>query len=305
MPADPREPDRPAHVRAASGLAWWGERLVAVQDDALWLVEIEPASGRCAALALPAGASGERLFDATRGNKAQKPDLEACFAAAAEGWLVGVGSGSTPARRRWLRVGPGAEGPRWVDAFALYAALERAPGFAGGALNLEGAALLDERLWLLQRGNGAPRSDGGPFDATCSLPWAPLAGALAAGRALPALEPEHARRWELGGLGTIRLSFTDVGLAPGGALAFLAAAEDSPDAIDDGAVVGSVLGRLDLAVGEARWAPLQDARGPLAVKAEGLALHPSDPRRAWVVLDPDDPTRPAELLELALDGPWW
>ncbi len=55
----------------------------------------------------------------------------------------------------------------------------------------------------------------------------------------------------------------------------------------------------------ARWAPITDWRGgPLRVKAEGLALHPTDPDRAWVVLDCDGPAVAAELLDVALDGPW-
>lgn len=306
---DPRDPDRPAHVRAASGLAWWGPRLVAVQDDALWLALIDPRGGPCAALPLPAGPTGERLFDAGLGNKRRKPDLEGCFLGTDEGWLVGLGSGSTEHRRRWLVAPRGAEGepgtPRWVDGQALYARLAADPQLSDGGLNLEGAARVGERLWLFQRGNGAPRAGGGPWDATCELPWAPLAAALASGGPLPALAPEAVRRWELGQLDGVRLSFTDAAPAPGGGVAFLAAAEDSPDAVDDGRVAGSALGVIrpgPLAV----WSPLAiDGAPAVGIKAEGLALDPVDARRAWAVLDPDDPDRPAELLELALHGPWW
>ena len=303
--ADPHDPERPAHVRAASGLAWWGGRLVAVQDDALWLVRIDPGSGSCQALALPPfpGAEEARLFDEGRGNKRRKPDLEACLVGGEEaGLLIGLGSGSTPAREQLLvlPLQPGAAA-RWVAAPALYARLRAVPAFAGLGLNLEGAALLPGGgLRLFQRGNGAPREGVRPWSATCDLPAAPLLAALQQGQAPPGLEPARVLRWELGELGGVPLGFTDAAPGPGGRVAFLAAAEDSADAVEDGGVTGSALGVID-AEGAGRWAPLGEA--PL--KAEGLALDPRDPARAWVVLDPDDPERPADLLEVALDGPWW
>jgi hypothetical protein len=101
----------------------------------------------------------------------------------------------------------------------------------------------------------------------------------------------------------VRLTFTDGAAGPGGSLWFLAAAEASPDAYHDGPVAGVSLGVLQGA--EARWTRLRDHAGrPLADKAEGLALDPRDPRRAWVVLDLDRPDAPSELVELALEGDW-
>ena len=54
-----------------------------------------------------------------------------------------------------------------------------------------------------------------------------------------------------------------------------------------------------------RWALLCDQQGaPLIEKPEGLALHRTDPRKAFAVLDADDENRPSELLEIVLTGPW-
>lgn len=298
------DPDRPGHVRAASGLAWWGGRLVLVQDDALWLGLLEPAGGGCESVPLPAiRGEPDKLFDEGLGNKRRKPDLESCLVTEVDGerWLVAFGSGSTPAREKLLVVrGEEARRLAWVEAPRLYARLRAA--FGGPQLNLEGAALVGGgTLRLFQRGNGATKNGLVPVNGTCDLAWAPILDALRAGRE-PFEEPRALVRWELGALQGVRLGFTDATPAPGGAVAFLAAAEASPDAVDDGLVSGSALGVID-AAGRARWAPLEGHADPL--KAEGLALEPGDPLRAWAVVDPDEPTRPAELLRLELAGPWW
>ena len=47
-----------------------------------------------------------------------------------------------------------------------------------------------------------------------------------------------------------------------------------------------------------------EAGNPLTDKAEGLAFDSDNPRRAWLVVDRDDPAVPAELLELRLHDGW-
>src|SRR5258706_9547733 len=116
---DERE-DRPAHVRAGSGLARCGDKLAIVQDDANFVALFDPATERVEAVALPRGASGRRQFDDARGNKAEKLDLESCVVlpSPAGDWLVAFGSGSSRQRERGgsCRVGTGGSGVRVVDA---------------------------------------------------------------------------------------------------------------------------------------------------------------------------------------------
>jgi hypothetical protein len=81
---------------------------------------------------------------------------------------------------------------------------------------------------------------------------------------------------------------------------YLAAAEASPNAIDDGRVTGSQLGVIDRSGVRAIALSFEGA----SLKAEGLAFDPANPRKAWVAIDPDDVDRPAQLLELELLGPW-
>jgi hypothetical protein len=311
--------DRPAHVRAGSGLAWVGRgdgrgdapRLAVVQDDANFLAIVDLSDRErpaARALTLPAGAGGARQFDEARGTKRWKLDLEACLtlvdASGAE-VLLGLGSGSTAERERVL-VARGLD-PRWgevaatlVAAPALYELLRR-PDLAGAELNIEGAAAQGGDVVLFQRGNGAPRRGLAAVDATARLD----ARTLLAHLEDPSVRPPPVRDvtpYDLGALEGVRLTFTDGAAGPGGALWFLAAAEASPDAYRDGPVTGAVLGVLE--PGGARWACLEEGDGPLLGKAEGLALDPRDPTRAFVVLDLDDPTVPSDLCEVRLGGPW-
>ena len=102
-----------------------------------------------------------------------------------------------------------------------------------------------------------------------------------------------------------RLTFTDGAIHTSGLLAFLACAEDSPDATRDGPVSAVAIGCLDLAGRTAELALIVDERGaPLLDKAEGLSFDPEDATRAFVVTDRDDPAAPSELLELRLGEAW-
>jgi hypothetical protein len=300
--ADDRD-DRPAFVRAASGLVWFGGELVMVQDDVAFLAIVEPASWRARAVALSRGPGGHRQFDEARGNKADKLDLEAVVVIGDV--VVGLGSGASPARRRSVLF-DGAEA-RIAPADQLYRALESAAEFAGSELNLEGAAMLgDGRVRLFQRGNGDPARGLPPVDASIDLTASQLVAYLRGAAEAPEVERAAVAQYRLGELGGVRLTFTDAAIDPAsGRLHYLACAERSPDALRDGEVLGSVLGVFDQIDGDGplRHAALCDAGGrPLAVKAEGLAFGPRG--EVHVVLDGDDPARPSELCRIDLAGPW-
>ena len=302
--------DRPAHVRAGSSLAAVPGGIALVQDDANFIAVVAGAGAHVRAIALPAGPEGERQFDDGRGNKAHKLDLEACVAAEHDDdtLLVALGSGSS-ARRERVALVTGWRGDhpsvRVVHVPRLYAALRDESAFAGSELNVEGAIRVGDRLRLFGRGNGAARDDAQPVNATCDLAWDALLAHLHAPEdpAHDAPRPEAIRRYALGVLDGIALGFTDA--APWrDRILFSAAAEDSPDAVRDGRVTGSVIGVMDPS-GAVRWTPLTDANGaPLAVKVEGLLPDPDDDRRLYVVVDADDPDAASELVEVELEGGW-
>jgi hypothetical protein len=313
--ADPAE-DRPAHVRAGSGVAVVetpsGPRLAVVQDDAHFVALVDPATGLAEAVPLPPGVGGRRLFDTTRGNKHHKLDLEACLVVAdpvgGAPVLLAFGSGSTDARERVAVVRGLADRPAaeadvtLADASALYAALRAEPAFAGTELNVEGAARVrgpgGDAVRLFARGNGA----GGQGSATCDLPLGPLLAYLLDAAPAPPPAAAAVTRYDLGSIDGERLGFTDAIPYAGGVL-YLAAAEASADVVEDGPVAGSAVG-LIAPDGTTRWAPLVDAGGgAFAHKAEGVAE--AAPGRLWVVLDVDDPEAPSLLCEVTLEGTGW
>ncbi len=294
--------DRPAHVRAASGLAYTGGRLLVIQDDAAFIATV--AREEVSAIALPRGAGGRRRFEVALGNKHDKLDLEACVAVGDEIWAFG--SGSSAMRERIAVIGYATE---IVDASVLYGKIRDE---LGHAINLEGVASVGEQLWLFHRGNTG-LGDTGPaiirFDRTEFDRWLKRLGALP--------QVLGSASYDLGQVQGVALGFTDaIGVGP--RAFYLAAAEASPNAIDDGPVLGSQLGVIDRATGVAGGGRATGVAGGgrdgvratalthegASLKAEGLAFDPANPTRAWIALDPDDVDRPARLLEIELVGPW-
>jgi hypothetical protein len=300
--------DRPAHVRAGSGLAWIGGVLAVMQDDANFVALADPATGLCRAVTLEAGEGGLRQFDDERGNKRFKLDLEACVAVP-DGrggkTLLGFGSGSSPRRERVLLAEGLGDADGHVelrDASGFYARLRAAAEFAGSELNVEGAAWRGGRLVLLNRGNGAAGDACGPVDALCQVDWPALRAHLADPAMHPPPSPESIVTYDLGTIDGCPLGFTDAA-AFGDSLLYTATAEASPSAVDDGPVTGSAAGIIG-ADGEARFAVFEDAGGArFDGKVEGVARGLRS-GTLYVVVDRDDPHCPSELCEVELSGDW-
>ncbi len=264
-------------VGAGSGLVWAGRALVAIQDDAPAAARIDPLTLEITLLPLAP--------DAGRQAKLEKPDLEA-IAVARDGALWLLGSGSAPRRRRVARLNPAEGQVRWFEAGALYDAVAAA---IGETPNIEGAAIHGEGMRLFHRGAGRGTCRNWVLDVALGPegPRPPIGAAFEV---------------DLGGVGAVPLSFTDAAALPDGRYLYLAAAEDTPDAIADGPVVGAAIGVLAGAV--ARWTPLLEADGtPSVRKVEGLAPD-ADLTAAWLITDPDDAERPAQLCRVVLEGPW-
>lgn len=303
-----RELDRPAWVRSGSGLAWVPTGLAIVQDDANFIAVHDPGTGRTRSIALPAGEGGLRQFDDVRGNKRHKLDIEACVAVEDDDGtlLLAFGSGSTDRREHVVMVDRWEHEPprvRLVSTPELYRMLRRETSFAGSQLNIEGAVQLGNTVRLFSRGNGAPRDGRQPVNATCDLDLGVLRGYLR--NPLSGVPPVATSivQYRLGAVGGVTLGFTDASVR-GGTILYTATAEISPDATQDGPVVGSAVGVID-ADGMPRWAPLTDARGEhRAIKVEGLADAPDGETGLYIVLDGDDPGAASELCRVELAGPW-
>jgi hypothetical protein len=277
-----------AWVRAGSALARFGKRLMMVQDDALWLAWWDEL-GVLRAEPLPADGTGpgQRLFD----DKRRKPDFEAAVVLGER--LFVFGSGSLSSRER-VAVLEASGSARIVDATELYAALRGEASLAGRQLNIEGALLDGSRVVLYSRGNGAALAGEAGFDASVELDAAELERYLAAPRVTPLPTLGRIEQYRLGSVDSVRLTLTDAAVHAGKRY-YVAAAEASPDAIADGPVVGTSFGVLDA---DPRYSLIEAEDGSLLCdKVEGLAVGESADE--WLAItDPDDTSRPAELLVL-------
>lgn len=281
-------PERPAHLSAASGLVCVNEHLYVVADDELHLGVFSVRNHQAGELL--------RLFPGElplpyKQRKKHKPDLEILLhlpasAAHAQGALLALGSGSKERRYRGALLPLDAAGrtqqsPIEVDAMPLLASLTDRIG----KLNLEGAWLHGTHLHLLQRGN-----KGGP-NAVITLPWPVLHKALITHAELPAAHAQ-VHEMNLGSVDSIPLCFSDAVAMPDGRWLFSAVAEDTDNAVDDGAFVGAALGIADAHFTVQRLEQLTPA-----VKVEGIDILPHGKHhRVLMVTDADDVQQPAGLF---------
>jgi hypothetical protein len=283
-------------VRAASAIAPLGDGWLVAQDDATHAAWHRP-HGTTAVRVLPA-VDGLEVFSSAAGTKHLKPDFEAACQVRVGGTtgVLLLGSGSTPARMRSSLVTPAAHGPDFVvaDLTGLYDVVAAALGTPPGQLNLEGACLRGDRLRWFQRGN--PAAGVASASADVDLPGLLLA---ATGRIPPeTVAVDRVLRHDLGPAGGIPLAVTDAVPLPDGRILLSAAAEDTPNPVDDGPVVAAALVLLD----DDRVEAVAELprRGTAVQKVEGLALHSSDRSgaRLLAVVDADDPQIPSTLLRL-------
>lgn len=294
--------ERPPFVRAASGITSFRGELVVVQDDNNYLGAVTSLEGEVALareIVLPAHHDGRRRFEKERGNKLDKLDLESVVTLTHGGreLLVGVGSGSHAARERWLL--HDGETAELRDAGALYAVLRAAMGEAAGSLNLEGVAATSARFELFHRGNGfRPGDPSGLPPARFTFDRGAIDAWLFERGPVPSLI--ELATFDLGSIEGVAYGFTDACALDEDRVAFIAGAEDSPNTVDDGVVLGSIVGIVER--DHARFTLLEPTSAP--VKAEGLWIPAPEAkeRRAMLVVDPDDIAAAAVLSELRLRG---
>jgi hypothetical protein len=281
-------------VRAASGIAPFEDGWLVVQDDtthAAWWRQ-----GTVTAVRVAEPVDGLEVFSSAAGTKHRKPDFEAACAVTVNG-VAGVlllGSGSTDARMRASLVIGGSF--TMTDLSPVYRHVAAALGIAVEQVNLEGACLIGDRLRWFQRGNAAAGINSGSVDLDI-----PALLAVVTGRGPADRVGIGDRRWyDLGTVGGVALAVTDALALPDGRVLVSAAAEDTPNAVDDGPVVGAALALLDGDTVVAT-AALPATIGDVP-KVEGIALRDTHPGgvRLWAVVDADDPAVPSRLLALTL-----
>ena len=279
-----------AHVSSASGVVRRGDFVYVIGDDLLSLAVFRMSSSEPGELrpVLP----GTLPLDAQE-RSAAKPDLEALTVLPPStgepyGALLGLGSGSAEGRDRgfvWsLQSDGGLRGePRVVDLGPLYRLL----GKHVERLNMEGACVVGERLWLLHRGNHAETTN-----VVAELSLAAVMDSLRGDLRIDVHELAAIRSYELGDLGGVEVTFSDATPVGDGILVFTASAEVQGDGGGDEKIRGSVVGTID-DDGEVRRMRTIDRR----YKVEGVhATIDTGVLDLVFVCDQDDPQTASPLL---------
>ena len=290
----PSTPGSPPHVAAASGVVRRAEYVYVVGDDELFLAVFDASSdepGR-----LHRVLSGELPASAEE-RKARKPDLEVLtvlppFESHPYGALLGLGSGSTPQRDRgfsWTLAADGSleDKPVELNLTPLYELLRSELE----ALNVEGAAVMGDELWLLQRGNSKEGAN-----VVVALELAEVLDSLVRDQTLACSELRHTLAFDLGELRGQALTFSDASPLDDGLLVFTASAEASESTYEDGAILGSVVGTIDRD-GEVHRLRTIDRKH----KVEGVhGVLDSGVITLTFVCDQDDPSVPSPLLSATM-----
>jgi hypothetical protein len=286
-------------VTAASAIAPLGTGWLVAQDDATvaaWLHE-----GRVAPVPVLPAVEGLERFSEAAGTKHLKPDLEVACPAEVDGVpaVVLLGSGSTARRMRGVLVRRSDAGFRIeaAELGPLYARVAAELGLPVEHLNLEGASRHGGTVRWFNRGNLAA----GVPSSSVDVPLGALVDAVLGRGDVTAVPVGRPRRYELGEVEGIGLAVTDAVALPDGRVLLSAAAEDSPNAVDDGPVVATALALLDdeevVAV-----AAIPEVDGHVH-KVEGLALRGVDGGEAHLlaVVDDDDPGTPSAAIDLRVE----
>lgn len=283
-------------VTAASGVAPLGDGWLVVQDDSTVAAWRRP-DGVVAVEVFPP-VEGLRTFSEAGGTKHLKPDLEVACPAEVDGEpaVLLLGSGSTPRRMRavLVRLQDGRPVVHSAELGPVYRRVAERLELPMDHVNLEGASRHGGVVRWFNRGNLAA----GVRSASVDVPLQDLV-AVVLGRAEPAGVPVgRPRQYELGEVEGVGLAITDAVALPDGRVLLSAAAEDTPNAVDDGPVVATAIALLDDDTVQA-VAPIPEVRGHVH-KVEGLALRGVEDGEVHLlaVVDDDDPDTPSAELDL-------
>jgi hypothetical protein len=280
----------PSHLSAASGIVRRGVFAYVIGDDLLDLgiFDLSGAGpGR-----LRQVLSGEPPADPDEAHRT-KPDLESLtalppFGRSPYGALLGLGSGSKSDRDRGFFWSFDADGslrddPHEIDFGPLYDSLRKELG----DINIEGASVFGDRLWIFHRGN-----KGDAPNTVAELALQPLFDSLQGDLVVDHEELDEVRAYDLGELDGTDLCFSDASPLFDQLVVFTASAEVDSEGAEDGAIRGSVVGTID-AGGEVRRLREIDRRW----KVEGVHAQVDTGVIDFAfVCDQDDPAIPSPLL---------
>lgn len=270
---------------SGSGLTMAGTQLYAVGDDAPFLFQLNRDYQIEEKLLLmdTLGFRGGKI------PKKLKPDYEALEFLDPWGLLV-LGSGSrSPQRDQMLLVPLNNPSQKEVlDGLRFFAYLRNHPALATGALNIEAVAYGDSTLWVGNRGT----------NVLFGFAMPKLFDALRGGLPIP-----EARIIELSlpSIDGITAGFSGAVVVPHqNKIIFTASVEGTDDTYNDGAILGSFIGLLDLETMQIKTLRIPETKGPMKVEAVALRSVGGKGQAQIVMITDDDHSLNSWIIEATL-----
>jgi hypothetical protein len=292
---EPTEKSRPHYVYAASGLAQVGNRLYIVADDELHLAVFDQQDskpGKWIRLL-----QGNLPIDYDERKKA-KPDLESIthippYEHAPHGALLVVPSMSRKTRINGMLLALDQDQQPTEQVIPIdFSELRPKLTELVQELNIEGIVISTATVKLFHRGS-KDKSKSAVFE----LDAAQFLNDLHDSHTISPKRILKTTEYELGIIEDVPLQFTDAVRLPEGRILFLATAENSTNAYDDGVTHGSAAGILDSA-GKIKQITLFEGKEKLegvSAKLKGSKIN------LLLVSDTDNQTKPANLFSAELE----
>ncbi|MBC5993744.1 DUF6929 family protein [Pontibacter cellulosilyticus] len=224
-------------IPSASGIEFVEGAYYVIGDDSPYLYQLDEQFKLINKYSL---FESGKLGESGRLPKAEKPDLEsiAGFTYGRDNMLLIFGSGASEARNKGYLVNLSEKGTvKELDLSRFYTFLKRTLKIeTEGLLNIEALAMDNIYTYLLQRPLGSGVNVLFRFDSDDFKDF------LLRNGPIPAVAVYH---FTLPGIGQNSAGFSGA-YALGDKLFITASVEDTPNAIDDGEVLGSLLGVIDL-----------------------------------------------------------
>jgi hypothetical protein len=280
-------------VPSASGIEFFNDSIYALGDNSPWLFKLDATykfSDKFQIYPL------EYLENDTL-KKSRKPDFEAMTVIQTNGlnefYIFGSGSKS-PMRDVLIIINP--EHPEKVKQFSLtafYTALKSLCGLSEDELNIEAAAVCNGFLYLFNRGKN-----------TIIKVSIPSFNSFIHGKTNGEITM-RATNVELPKINEIESGFSGACYVPEiDKILFTSSVEDTPNWIDDGQVLGSFVGVIDLtnigATAKPMCVPVSQNGNQVALKVEAIAVQSVQKNNIRLILATDSDGGSSEILEATL-----
>ena len=249
-------------IGSASGLIYYQDVLFVISDNSTFLYQY--VIDKDVVLKFP-------LVENPQENIAKKDKLDLEAMTSYGNQIFIFGSGSTPQRNTMFSLNLENDALHNNDLLQLYQILRELASLKEDELNIEGAICINKTMLLFQRGNGGNGKNG-----IFIVPDNPT-------------QPQGFVAIKLPEISKVETTFTDAILVDD-FIYFLAAAEDTVSTYEDGEVLGSIIGKMNVETFEV----IETQIISISQKFEGITLYQNDENEITFLLCEDND---GEILE--------